>query len=658
MKRLSLFLVFVLLFNSIIFALPTRAATVLHVGPGQQYNGTSSSVIQQALNAAKSGDTIYLHAATYNISGPIMMKSGITLRGDGVNKTIIYGASNVCNTYDKDAYVMCKNVSNCEIYGITFKSASTGTQDNGHGSYYRNCISIRESSNIRVHDCSAGKWIYLDFVKASKSSNVKMYNCDIVTGHAGGYFYQCNGVEAYDNRILVYTNAGLRGDGTTNQVFHHNTIWCEANSGQAAFEFQNNCNNTEMHHNLVYNFNYQKPEYRFVVQNYGNSVYGSVSFHDNVYWNSSGGVQVGTGSGNYANPSNRNVSYWEGQGYGCRRGSGGTTPTPTPPPSNVWYSGTNFSSQKTLGTGNTGTNVTIEFDVTPLYSNTSGVIGYADSSTTINAFSSMPIIVSMEANKYFYARNGGSYAKDANVSFSANNTYHVKIIANMTAKTYDVFITPPGGSQVQIANDYAFRTGSPATDDVGKVCLNSATTNSNDFKVTNHTVSTGSSTPVTFNPAADAFVRGGSYAGTNYGTSTTLEVKVDNNESYIRKSYLKFNFSSVSSVKSAKLRFYVASTEGNASTFKLYGTADESWSETGIKWNNAPAASTYIGSISISATGGVWYEIDVTNYVKNHLSDKVISFVLLNDGTYTAGNRTLINSREASSNKPQLVITP
>ncbi|NLY17688.1 MAG: hypothetical protein GX045_01750, partial [Clostridiaceae bacterium] len=507
MKRFSLLLVFVLVLNLISFAPSSRAATVHHVGPGQPYNGTSSAVIQQALNAAKAGDTIYLHTATYNISGPIVLKSGITLRGDGINKTIIYGAANVCTTYNQDAYVMCKNVSNCEIYGITFKSASSGPQENGKGALYRNCISFRESSNIRVHDCSAPKWIYLDFVKASKSSDIKMYNCDIVTGHAGGYFYQCNNVEAYNNRILVYTNAGLRGDGTTNQVFHHNTIWCEASSGQAAFEYQNNCNNTVMHHNLVYDFSKSYRDH-CVVQNWNNSAYGNVRFHDNVYWNCSGGVEIGTGTGNIVDPSNRNVAYWQSQGYGCGLGTGGTTPTPPPVDPNAWYSGTNFSSQKTLGTGNTGTNVTIEFDVTPLYSNTSGIIGYADSSTTINSFSSMPIVVSMEADKYFYARNGGSYAKDANVSFSANNTYHVKIVANMQAKTYDVFITPSGGSTVQIANDYAFRTGAPETDDIGKVCLNSATTNSNDFKINNHTVSTGGTSTW--------------YSGTNFSSQKTL----------------------------------------------------------------------------------------------------------------------------------------
>jgi len=654
-RKLPIFLVLVLIINCCSLLASSgkgRAATIHHVGPGQQYNGTSSAVIQQAINAANAGDIIWLHEAQYNISGPILLKSGLTLRGDGINKTIIYGGPTVCTTYSNDAYVRCYNISNVEIYGITFKSASAGPHENGKGDLYRYCISARNCSNIKIHDCSAPKWIYNDFFRASYSTGLEMYNCDIVTGHTGGYFYNCSDVKAYNNRILVYTNAGLRGDNTYGNVkFYNNTIWCEASSGQAAFEFQNNCNGVEMHHNLVYDFS-KAHSYHCVVQNWQGSAYGNVVFRDNVYWNCSGGVEIGSGTGNIIDPSNRNVAYWESIGYGCQ------STEPLDP--DAWYSGTSFTSVHDLGSGNTGSAVTIEFDVIPLYSNTSGVIGYADSSTTISSFSDMAMIISLEADGYFYARNGGSYAKDANVSFSAGNTYHVRIVANMTAKTYDVFVTPGGGSQIQIANDYAFRTGSPPTDDVGKVCLNSATANPNDFKVDNHVVTPGSLQPVTFNPTADAFVRGGSFAENNYGSDTSLEVKQDTNQSYVRKSYLKFNFSSISgsTIQQAKLRFYVSSTEGDASTFNLYGNATENWSESTIKWNNAPAPTTFIGSINISATGGQWYEIDVTNYVNNHMSDKLVSFELINEGPYTTGNRTFINSREASGNQPQLVITP
>jgi len=505
-RKLSILLIVVFILGSILFIMPSSAATVRHVGPGQTYNGTTEVAINQAINAATSGDTIYIHQATYTINHPVSLKSGLIIKGDGIDNTIIYGPSDACNSESEQGYFYGYDVSNIEIYGLTFDSASSGPSDNGHGDY-RICIRLRYSDHVTVHDCSSKKWIYNDFLKCSASDYITMYNCNLVPGHAGGYFYQCTNVKAYNNRIVVYTkNAGLRGDGTTNSEYYNNTIWCEASSGQAAFEYQNACGGTNMHHNLVYDLSLSYSGH-YVTQNAG-GVTGTVTFSNNVYWNCSGGVQVGTGTGNIVNPTNHDVAYWEGQGYGCGSSTPTPTPSPTPTPTpGTWYSGTNFSSQQNLGTGNTGTAVTIEFDVTPLYSNTSGVIGYADSSTTVDAFSDMAMILSMDADHYFYARNGSSYAKSANVSFSANTSYHIKILGNMTAKTYDVFITPSGGSQTQIANDYAFRTDAPATDDAGKVCLNSATTNSNDFKVQNHTVNTGT---VTW------------YSGTNFSSQQNL----------------------------------------------------------------------------------------------------------------------------------------
>lgn len=313
-KKLASLLILVCILSSMLFIMPSQAATVRHVGPGQTYNGTTDAVIQQAVNAASSGDTIYIHAATYTFNHTVKLKSGLKVKGDGVNKTIIYGTASACNTESEPGYFYANNVSNIEIYGLTFKSASTGPTQNGK-TEYKVCIRAISSSNITVHDCSAVKWIYNDFFKASHSTDLKMYNCNVVTGHAAAYFFKCKRCQVYKNKILVYTNAGIRGDGTTeNCKYYNNTIWCEAYSGQAAFEFQNASGGTEMHHNLVYDFS-KSFSHHCVVQNAG-GVTGTISFHDNVYWNCSGGVQVGSGTGNKVNPADHNVSNWIAKGYG------------------------------------------------------------------------------------------------------------------------------------------------------------------------------------------------------------------------------------------------------------------------------------------------------------------------------------------------------
>jgi len=56
------------------------------------------------------------------------------------------------------------------------------------------------------------------------------------------------------------------------------------------------------------------------------------------------------------------------------------------------------------------------------------------------------------------ARNGSAYAAVTNVPFLANTTYHFRLVINVAARTYSAYVTPPGGSELTIAGNYAFRT--------------------------------------------------------------------------------------------------------------------------------------------------------------------------------------------------------
>jgi len=161
-------------------------------------------------------------------------------------------------------------------------------------------------------------------------------------------------------------------------------------------------------------------------------------------------------------------------------------------------------------------------------------------------------------------------------------------------------------------------------------------------------------------PAADAYVRDGSWATTNFGSDSTLQVKSDGT-GYLRKTFLKFNFSAFTgaSTSSAKLRVFVNDVGTEASrTLKLYGNSDESWTETGITASNAPSPTTLITSKSLNASTGVWYEFDVTSYLNGQLSaaDKLVSFELVNEAAASSQNQVSFNSKEAGINAPQLVI--
>ncbi len=57
------------------------------------------------------------------------------------------------------------------------------------------------------------------------------------------------------------------------------------------------------------------------------------------------------------------------------------------------------------------------------------------------------------------ARNGGAYQATNNVPVVGGATYHFRLVVNVPAHTYSIFVTPPGGTEVTIGSNFAFRTG-------------------------------------------------------------------------------------------------------------------------------------------------------------------------------------------------------
>jgi hypothetical protein len=99
-------------------------------------------------------------------------------------------------------------------------------------------------------------------------------------------------------------------------------------------------------------------------------------------------------------------------------------------------------------------------------------------------------------------------------------------------------------------------------------------------------------------------------------------------------------------IQNATLRLFV--TNGSSNAPSIYGT-DDSWTETGITWNNRPAPTTGAIANVNSAPAGTWAEYNLTSYITG---DGTYSFVLLPDGS----DGIRFDSREGSST-PQLVLT-
>ena len=164
-------------------------------------------------------------------------------------------------------------------------------------------------------------------------------------------------------------------------------------------------------------------------------------------------------------------------------------------------------------------------------------------------------------------------------------------------------------------------------------------------------------TTVVLTPTADAYVRDGTSAGANFGTDTILAVK-NSSTGFNRRAFLKFDLSRVGSLSSAKLRLFgnFTATSGT-SPVTAHQVADTSWTETGITWNNQPTIGAAMTTVSVGITAQYW-EWDVTSFIQSQKSAGKTAVTLELQNDVSTSLPVNFNSREATANPPQLVVSP
>lgn len=162
--------------------------------------------------------------------------------------------------------------------------------------------------------------------------------------------------------------------------------------------------------------------------------------------------------------------------------------------------------------------------------------------------------------------------------------------------------------------------------------------------LTNATSAVASTTNlITLMPVADAYV----YQSTptkNYGSASSFKT----NSSPVMRSYLRFNVQGVtSSITKATLRTYAktASTSG----YKVYGVANNTWVETKVTYNSAPAIAANSTGYTGLINAGLWAEVDVTSLVQGN---GLVSFALVGRDA----SKLDLASRESGATAPKLVI--
>lgn len=157
-------------------------------------------------------------------------------------------------------------------------------------------------------------------------------------------------------------------------------------------------------------------------------------------------------------------------------------------------------------------------------------------------------------------------------------------------------------------------------------------------------------------PLADATVRSGIFASTNFGPYSQLQVK-SGQPDFTRRALLSFDISSIppnAKIKTADLRLSGA-TDGTPMIMSLYGIQDP-WSESSVTWQNQPAATH---EVSAFWTGQPYvknyYSVEVVGYVREeHAAGHQILSIMIQ--AYTPERYFAMDSRE-SETPPSLDIT-
>ncbi len=201
------------------------AASTLHVGSGQTY-----STIQSAIDAADSGDTIYVHAGTYYEH--LTISKSITLEGVDRETTIIDGSGSGSVVYVTTHYVT--------IGGLKITNGENGIEmpPSGYISHFTIQDTIIDSNSLygiyEVH--TGGYWLIENCIISNNGLNglrklhqfhySTIQNCEVF-GNGGSGLSTGWGHNTLLTNNIVHDNAGsgIYLDSMTNTIVENNEVY-------------------------------------------------------------------------------------------------------------------------------------------------------------------------------------------------------------------------------------------------------------------------------------------------------------------------------------------------------------------------------------------------------------------------------------------------
>lgn len=126
------------------------------------------------------------------------------------------------------------------------------------------------------------------------------------------------------------------------------------------------------------------------------------------------------------------------------------------------------------------------------------------------------------------------------------------------------------------------------------------------------------------------------YPTSNYGSKTYLYLESAGTGSYLdERSWLRFNLAGLlpsgAEVVGARLKLSCWKAGVGDMPATVHGADDDTWTETGLTWNNQPAYGAALDTLTLAAgQTGIWYGWDVTSFVRDQVlgGDTDISLVV------------------------------
>jgi Big-like domain-containing protein/carboxypeptidase family protein/beta-propeller repeat-containing protein/IPT/TIG domain-containing protein len=320
-----------------------------------------------------------------------------------------------------------------------------------------------------------------------------------------------------------------------------------------------------------------------------------------------------------------------------------------------FYSGTSLIGSSTTPSGSTysstWTNVPAgSYNIYAVATDNSGFTASSNTSAiTVGAANNLPAVTITSP------LTGTTFSAGANISISA-----MASDTNGTISKVEFFAGANliGTATVPVNGQYSTTWANVNT---GSYSLTAKATDNANGTTTSGAVNINVVAQAGLSPTADAYVRDGASATTNFGTATTLQTQsstAGNN----RETYLKFDLTTVTGITKATVRLYGSLSDATASNVpaSIYSVATTTWTESGsgsITWNTKPASGTSsLATTVIRDNAPRWYEFDVTSYLQAEKAAgrNVVSLAVKN--TAQSSPFASFNSKEAANNQPQLIL--